>query len=514
MAEIGLIASVIGVAGAGLKLSITLYTFSETVATAADSIKAIAKDVSLTSAVLEELGSNLKHDEQARLYSGTALKTAQTVVVDCEAVFKQIDGALSKSMERISGLSGNGRRKGKSGKVVLSAMEKLKWPFLQPKMQELRANLERLKSTLVLMLNVLTYARRVQTEYATPNCVVWAQQQLTGDNRKQSRPAEDDYQRLLIENLVAANQEATRNFHTLLKTIGPANETSSIAAASTSDLSIGGSTIMAQEVGWGQEQPKSLAIMEANSGRQRAPDTNMVERARDILASDDDRSADKFTISDKYSATETTMACLKRIQQALDQFEASEESLKSASQIAVSIEVFKHISYSDFQARKRKPWEVASIARRLDGKELEAGLSDKSPQRLVDLHNVARATPAAPSFFEREEVLRVDPYISADGSNTVPDLISGNQRTAALQAQIDDTVGVMRENINKVTQRGEKLDALQDKTDYLSSSSQAFKRGPNRFRKQQGWLSTLNRAWQNLPSAKDVAASTDKFFQE
>jgi hypothetical protein len=63
MAEIGLIASVIGVAGAGLKLSITLYTFSETVATAADSIKAIAKDVSLTSAVLEELGSNLKHDE-------------------------------------------------------------------------------------------------------------------------------------------------------------------------------------------------------------------------------------------------------------------------------------------------------------------------------------------------------------------------------------------------------------------------------------------------------------------
>jgi hypothetical protein len=174
MAEIGLIASVIGVAGAGLKLSITLYTFSETVATAADSIKAIAKDVSLTSAVLEELGSNLKHDEQARLYSGTALKTAQTVVVDCEAVFKQIDGALSKSMERISGLSGNGRRKGKGGKVVLSAMEKLKWPFLQPKMQELRANLERLKSTLVLMLNVLTYARKVQTEYATSDCVVRA----------------------------------------------------------------------------------------------------------------------------------------------------------------------------------------------------------------------------------------------------------------------------------------------------------------------------------------------------
>jgi vesicle-associated membrane protein 4 len=333
-------------------------------------------------------------------------------------------------------------------------------------------------------------------------------------HRKQSQPTKDDYQRLLIENLVAANQEATRNFHTLLKTIGPANETSSIAAASTSDLSIGGSTIMAQEVEWGQEQPKSLATMEANSGRQRAPDTNKVEHARDILASGDDRSVDKFTISDIYSATETTMACLKRIQQALDQFEASEENLKSASQIAVSIEVFKHISCSDFQTRKRKPWEVASIARRLDGKELEAGFSDKSPQRPASLYDTARATSAAPSFFKPEEVLRVDPYISAGEPDAVPGQIGGNQSTAALQAQIDDTVGVMRENIKKVVLRGEKLDALQDKTDYLSSSSQAFKRGPNRLRKQQGWLSTLNRAWQNLPSAKDVAASTDKFFQE
>jgi hypothetical protein len=203
---------------------------------------------------------------------------------------------------------------------------------------------------------------------------------------------------------------------------------------------------MTQEVQWDQEQPKSLTTMEANSGRRRAPDTNKAEHARDVPASGDDRSVDKFTISDKYSATETTMACLKRIQQALDQFEASEENLKPASQIAVSIEVFKHISCSDFRAGERKPWEVASIARHLNGKELEASLSD--------------------------------------------------------------------EDIKKIILRGEKLDTLQDKTDYLSSSSQAFKEGANRLRKQQGWLGTLNRAWQNLPSTKNVAVSTDRFFQK
>src|SRR5271169_3035302 len=41
----------------------------------------------------------------------------------------------------------------------------------------------------------------------------------------------------------------------------------------------------------------------------------------------------------------------------------------------------------------------------------------------------------------------------------------------------------MRENINKVSQRGERLDALQDKTDNLAVSAQGFRRGANRVRK-------------------------------
>ena len=55
------------------------------------------------------------------------------------------------------------------------------------------------------------------------------------------------------------------------------------------------------------------------------------------------------------------------------------------------------------------------------------------------------------------------------------------------EQQIDDTVGVMRENINKVSQRGERLDSLQDKTDNLAASAQGFRRGANRVRKQMWW---------------------------
>lgn len=45
----------------------------------------------------------------------------------------------------------------------------------------------------------------------------------------------------------------------------------------------------------------------------------------------------------------------------------------------------------------------------------------------------------------------------------------------------------MRENINKVSERGERLDSLQDKTDNLAVSAQGFRRGANRVRKNMWW---------------------------
>jgi vesicle-associated membrane protein 4 len=52
----------------------------------------------------------------------------------------------------------------------------------------------------------------------------------------------------------------------------------------------------------------------------------------------------------------------------------------------------------------------------------------------------------------------------------------------------------MRDNINKVSQRGERLDALQDKTDNLAASAQGFRRGANRVRKQMWWKDMKMRA--------------------
>lgn len=76
-----------------------------------------------------------------------------------------------------------------------------------------------------------------------------------------------------------------------------------------------------------------------------------------------------------------------------------------------------------------------------------------------------------------------DPYIPGGQ----PGANKGNAKTQAIQAQIDDTVGIMRDNITKVAERGERLDALQDKTDNLAVSAQGFRRGANRVRKQMWW---------------------------
>lgn len=86
-----------------------------------------------------------------------------------------------------------------------------------------------------------------------------------------------------------------------------------------------------------------------------------------------------------------------------------------------------------------------------------------------------------------------DPYIPAGGGGQGAP--GGNNRTQALQAQIDDTVGVMRDNINKVAERGTRLDHLQNKTDDLAQSAQGFRRGANRVRKAMWWKDMKMRIW-------------------
>ncbi|KAL7746864.1 Vesicle membrane receptor protein (v-SNARE) [Sorochytrium milnesiophthora] len=66
-------------------------------------------------------------------------------------------------------------------------------------------------------------------------------------------------------------------------------------------------------------------------------------------------------------------------------------------------------------------------------------------------------------------------------------MAANNNKTQQVQAQVNEVVGIMQNNIEKVMERGEKLDSLATKTEDLQQSSLQFKRGATKVRKAMWW---------------------------
>jgi hypothetical protein len=178
MAEtLGLIASVIQVAGAGLKLSQTLYQYVDGVATADRRIKDIAKEIRLTSFVIEELGDVFKNDDTSALMSKNAVKTAEETMKECSSVFTEIDATLKKSKNNTLG--------------------RLMLPFRDNKIELLRTHIDKLKSTLQLLMQVLTHAHQVAA-------------------KKLDREAEEK-QKAQIQELIELKKESTKKYEASLR---------------------------------------------------------------------------------------------------------------------------------------------------------------------------------------------------------------------------------------------------------------------------------------------------------
>lgn len=146
---IGIAASIIQIADLGTKLSVKLFTFYRQIQNVNQSIQSLSSDVALTCAILRELGESLKEDEQSKLCSPEAHLTAQQVLKQCEDVLRQI-----QEMINASGCSGKSRWQ--------QATTKLKNVLNEPKVGLLKGSLERLKSTMLLLLNVIMFASQVR----------------------------------------------------------------------------------------------------------------------------------------------------------------------------------------------------------------------------------------------------------------------------------------------------------------------------------------------------------------
>eukprot|EP00112_Aurelia_sp_Birch-Aquarium-sp1_P011745 Seg2471.2 transcript_id=Seg2471.2/GoldUCD/mRNA.D3Y31 product="Vesicle-associated membrane protein 711" protein_id=Seg2471.2/GoldUCD/D3Y31 len=72
------------------------------------------------------------------------------------------------------------------------------------------------------------------------------------------------------------------------------------------------------------------------------------------------------------------------------------------------------------------------------------------------------------------------------GEGEDPGLSKINQ----VQREVDDVKGIMTKNIEKVLERGEKLDILIDKTENLEASAHSFKKTSTKLRKKYWWQNT------------------------
>jgi hypothetical protein len=96
------------------------------------------------------------------IFNARGLNDAEFAVQHCNNVFGEVREELNKASKELTA------RKDQRGPIRLSAAERAKWPFLQPRMDVMRADLRDAKDTLLLMLSVATlaHAEKVALRYA------------------------------------------------------------------------------------------------------------------------------------------------------------------------------------------------------------------------------------------------------------------------------------------------------------------------------------------------------------
>ncbi|KAF2209981.1 hypothetical protein CERZMDRAFT_86611 [Cercospora zeae-maydis SCOH1-5] len=103
-------------------------------------------------ACMAEVGQQLTPQQE------DALHDLEDVLEGCREAFQEVDDALTRCM-----------RVGIDGKITIPRTEKLKWPLRSSELELLRANLERLKTTLLFMLSALSYGAKASQIAAAAN---------------------------------------------------------------------------------------------------------------------------------------------------------------------------------------------------------------------------------------------------------------------------------------------------------------------------------------------------------
>ncbi len=136
--------SVASIVGVGVRISTGLYDICETISSAPDDIEDIASDITSLVVVVDELGKIFA--APGRVYSQKLESSLLNIIKRCRLVFREINRMTEKTI----------------GAEKMKLQSKIAWLFRKTKVQELKASLESLKSTMGLMLQTL---RLVKDQY-------------------------------------------------------------------------------------------------------------------------------------------------------------------------------------------------------------------------------------------------------------------------------------------------------------------------------------------------------------
>lgn len=135
-------ASIIGVAGAGFRLSLILNAVSCEIANAPVEIHAISKSVTLFSLLLKQTAAVL--DQADSVHSREAVRTAEQVLEESNAVFAEINAMLDRV-----------RTKRQDGTLSPSIPQRFRWCFKKHGIAYLLGRMDRLQMSLSLMLQII-----------------------------------------------------------------------------------------------------------------------------------------------------------------------------------------------------------------------------------------------------------------------------------------------------------------------------------------------------------------------
>ncbi|KAI0833023.1 hypothetical protein F5Y06DRAFT_184522 [Hypoxylon sp. FL0890] len=159
---LGAAGSIIGIAAFGLKFATTLQTYIEAVADARESLRDIAFDVSATASALEQLNEFINIDENGKaIANDSGVQQALRLAAQCKQVYTAIIDLIAKA----AGVSRDGNGEESLDALDLdslnatSLMQRLKWPFKEPRIKKHQEELRWLKISLLFHLRLMELAK-------------------------------------------------------------------------------------------------------------------------------------------------------------------------------------------------------------------------------------------------------------------------------------------------------------------------------------------------------------------